>query len=229
VASFWDISVQNAKCINLTVFNYFTISFNIFSDLVVLLYPIPIILKLEIRPRKKFNILFIVATGIIPVLASAVRVWAVVNWSSSLDVLYNWVWCSLFSTVEMCTAIITASLPSLAAMVGKTIKGSTSFSGSGSKSNSRLHTHSRIVSESYARLETGIGGRSAATSRNDNYKEMDVQLTTLETQTPIGSSGHNTSEESILPVQSNVSPSRYQNGELTDVYPERDGMGPMAF
>jgi hypothetical protein len=52
ISGYWDITVH-ATCIDLGKFNMFQVSFNIFTDLVILLLPVPIVMGLKVNKRKK--------------------------------------------------------------------------------------------------------------------------------------------------------------------------------
>jgi hypothetical protein len=59
----WDLSIQNPTCINRNALYFAVNGFNIFTDVVILLLPIRLVLGLQIPSRQKIGLLFIFMTG----------------------------------------------------------------------------------------------------------------------------------------------------------------------
>jgi hypothetical protein len=51
----WDVDIFPKGCINFLAFNYFNAAFHIFTDLALVVLPIPILSGLQISRRKKCN------------------------------------------------------------------------------------------------------------------------------------------------------------------------------
>ncbi|KAH0553150.1 hypothetical protein GP486_006665 [Trichoglossum hirsutum] len=94
---------------------------NIFVDLVIYLLPIPVVRKLQINSRKKISIYVIISLAFIPVVASALRLYAIVVWARSSDMLWNWPLVLIWGNIEVSVAITVASFPSLTALIRKTM------------------------------------------------------------------------------------------------------------
>ena len=71
--------------------------------------------------RKLVSIYVIISLGFIPVIASALRLYAVIIWSRSHDMLWNWPLVLIWGNIEVSVAITVASFPSLTALVRKTM------------------------------------------------------------------------------------------------------------
>ena len=58
----WDRS-QNGNCINLTAFWYANAGFSLFSDIAILVFPIPVISTLHLPWRQKMSLILVFAVG----------------------------------------------------------------------------------------------------------------------------------------------------------------------
>lgn len=62
----WDHSPElGAKCVDGTKFYYFYCSMSIFTDILLLVLPIPIILRLQLRPKVKYGLVAMFASGLL--------------------------------------------------------------------------------------------------------------------------------------------------------------------
>ncbi|KAI9865651.1 MAG: hypothetical protein M1813_002109 [Trichoglossum hirsutum] len=120
ISNFW-LSHKEEGCINILHFIQFNAAFNIFVDLLIYILPIPVVRKLQINPRKKISIYVIISLGFIPVIASALRLYAIVIWARSSDMLWNWPLVLIWGNIEVSVAITVASFPSLTALIRKTM------------------------------------------------------------------------------------------------------------
>ena len=60
----WDATVEGS-CINLVAFSYFTNITNLLTDIWVFLLPVPIIFRLHINQRRKFELAGVFAIGLL--------------------------------------------------------------------------------------------------------------------------------------------------------------------
>ncbi|KAI9868537.1 MAG: hypothetical protein M1813_005981 [Trichoglossum hirsutum] len=104
---------ESTRCINIPAFLTANASLNALSDVVIWFMPIPIILTLRINYRKKIAILTCIALGFISVSASIYRLYAVIRYSKLTGYSWKWVLVPLAAVVELTSAIIATSLPSI--------------------------------------------------------------------------------------------------------------------
>ncbi|KAF5026593.1 hypothetical protein F66182_1319 [Fusarium sp. NRRL 66182] len=109
IRGFWDLSVKS-HCIKLKVMWYTNVAGNIVTDLIVLLLPIPAIVRLNLPTRQKWYLVGIFALGTFTVVISFIRIPFL---SDSLDVTWVQVKSTLWSIVEITSAILCACLPTL--------------------------------------------------------------------------------------------------------------------
>ncbi|KAI9763513.1 MAG: hypothetical protein M1840_000466 [Geoglossum simile] len=118
--NFWN-STTHESCIGILPFITVNAAINIFIDLIVCILPIPVVRKLQLNQRKKISIYIIISLGFIPVIASALRLYAIIFWSRSHDMLWNWTLVLICGNIEVSVAITVASFPSLTALIRKTM------------------------------------------------------------------------------------------------------------
>ena len=102
------------KCYDPTRLWVFTSAVNLFTDVLILLLPIPTLLGLRIPMSKRLALVGIFSVGIMAIIASCVRMWVMALWSESpqnsavfgSDLL-------LWGQVETNSGIVSASVPFL--------------------------------------------------------------------------------------------------------------------
>ena len=110
-----EILLQDSgSCHDLHGIYYGQAAFNILSDIVILLLPMPVLHALQMDQNKRFALIGVFSLGSIAVLASILRVYALSLWSApDADVPYAGANILIWSQIEINTAIISASIPSL--------------------------------------------------------------------------------------------------------------------
>lgn len=63
VSAFWDLTITNGHCVDKRFLWFFNASFSIFTDIVLLALPIPVLLKLVIPKNQKILLVGIFALG----------------------------------------------------------------------------------------------------------------------------------------------------------------------
>ncbi|KAF2684461.1 hypothetical protein K458DRAFT_388936 [Lentithecium fluviatile CBS 122367] len=102
------------KCYDPTKLWVFTAAVNLFTDVLIMLLPIPTLLGLRVPMSKRLALVGIFSVGIMAIVASCVRMWVMALWSESpqnsalfgADLL-------LWGQVETNSGIISASVPFL--------------------------------------------------------------------------------------------------------------------
>ncbi|KAL2071916.1 hypothetical protein VTL71DRAFT_13151 [Oculimacula yallundae] len=112
IAGSFDKSVD-AKCVDLNAVAYANAGVGIFQDIVILILPIPEILKLNMKPRKKILLLVMFSVGTIAVITSILRLPYLHDFATSLDQTWDNQTGSLWSLAEQSAAIICACMPAV--------------------------------------------------------------------------------------------------------------------
>ncbi|KAI9051567.1 hypothetical protein LZ554_004612 [Drepanopeziza brunnea f. sp. 'monogermtubi'] len=105
-------------CNNLAASYYSMSSINVFTDIVILVMPLPTLAKLQINIRKKWALMGIFMTGGVAIAASCLRFYALHVYDTTDDVAYDAIY------IEVNMAIITASAPALRPLFKRTFAGS---------------------------------------------------------------------------------------------------------
>ncbi|KAL4877905.1 hypothetical protein BJY04DRAFT_230323 [Aspergillus karnatakaensis] len=119
----WDPSFPEG-CNNLPAAYFSTAAITIFTDLVILVMPLPQIVKLNLNRRRKYALIAIFLTGTFASAASIARLNSLYKYTTTDDVSYDAIQILLWSQIEVNVAIISASAPSLRPLFRRLFKGS---------------------------------------------------------------------------------------------------------
>ncbi|RPA83998.1 hypothetical protein BJ508DRAFT_317650 [Ascobolus immersus RN42] len=139
VADAWGPNFP-AGCNDLVIVYYWQASFNILTDIIILVLPFPTLRRLQVNQAKKWALFGIFGVGSIAVIASIVRINALYIYQHSKDVPYDAIYLLLWSQIELNVAIISASAPALkplfrsvfgASVFGKSNQGKSMYGNNG--------------------------------------------------------------------------------------------------
>jgi hypothetical protein len=167
----WSVEILfqgKGSCTDLHPIYYSQAAFNILSDLVILLLPMPVLYSLQMRTNKRLALIGIFSCGSMAVIASVLRIWALTQWSAPMaDIPYQGANILIYSQIEINAAIISASIPSLKPLFKRTF--GTTMGATGGKSyqhpyggrsygnfstahSRRLHSNAEVGLESSASI-----------------------------------------------------------------------------
>ncbi|RSL57749.1 hypothetical protein CEP54_008131 [Fusarium duplospermum] len=112
IASIWDRNLE-AKCINLPALGYAGAITSIVEDIVILILPIPELLKLQLNRGKKIVLLLMFSIGSFACVTSMIRLKYIVGFGNTLDATWDNVYIVIWSIIKLSCALICASLPAL--------------------------------------------------------------------------------------------------------------------
>ncbi|TIC92381.1 hypothetical protein CH35J_010247 [Colletotrichum higginsianum] len=118
VRSIWDRSV-NGRCFDTAAISYGGAACSILEDFVLILMPLPELLKLKLSKRKKSALVFMFGIGSFACVASMVRLKYLVTFVHSFDATWDNVYLVIWSSIELNLAIICGSLPALRSLFKK--------------------------------------------------------------------------------------------------------------
>ncbi|RPA76939.1 hypothetical protein BJ508DRAFT_213248 [Ascobolus immersus RN42] len=145
------------KCHNLVPIYYLQAGFNIVSDIVILLLPLPTLLKLQVNKAKKIALISIFSFGSIAVIASIVRITALYKYHHSKDIPEDGMWLLTWSQIEINVAIITGCAPALKPLMKRTFGSSffgKSFYGAGYASKGQYESNASRARKGDLRLDS---------------------------------------------------------------------------
>ncbi|KAI1979614.1 hypothetical protein LOZ53_006315 [Ophidiomyces ophidiicola] len=112
MARVWDRSIPGA-CINFTAFWYMNAAWNISTDLLIFLLPMPLIHTLSLPTRSKIGLTAVFAMGLFVCATSILRMKSLDVSSKSPDPSHGTLISTMWTTIEANTGIICACLPML--------------------------------------------------------------------------------------------------------------------
>ncbi|KAI1477934.1 hypothetical protein K445DRAFT_307757 [Daldinia sp. EC12] len=147
----WDTSIPGGFCINYGVLVLVAGVINVITDFVILALPIPMILRLQVTKQKRFQLVFIFATGSSACIVSIIRLAYSLVVSSTADVSWDNVPPGFVSAAELLVGILAASIPTYGPLfrryiAGTTVRSSQRYGRSKGQISSQLHSASISVS-----------------------------------------------------------------------------------
>ncbi|KAN0115222.1 hypothetical protein V8E51_004766 [Hyaloscypha variabilis] len=132
ISGVWDV-LQHGNCVDLHAFTYTTGGLFIALDVIILILPIPCLVKLKMDRKKKINVIFMFSIGVVACITSVVRLHFIVCFANSSDPTWDDVDAAIWSTLEFSVATICACLPAIRALFSHwfpSLFGSTNISSS---------------------------------------------------------------------------------------------------
>ncbi|KAI6319271.1 hypothetical protein MCOR14_001479 [Pyricularia oryzae] len=113
MAAVWDRSIEDAKCLSLNGIAWAGGASAIFEDVVILLLPIPEVMKLQLTLQKKIAVYMMFAVGSFACLTSIIRLKYVHLFGNTKDESWENVDVLIWSIMEVSVAVVCACLPAL--------------------------------------------------------------------------------------------------------------------
>ncbi|KAL2879486.1 hypothetical protein SGCOL_005091 [Colletotrichum sp. CLE4] len=112
IQSIWDRSIQG-RCLNVSAISYGGAACSIIEDIILIVIPIPELMKLQLGKKKRSALVCMFAVGSFACVASMIRLKYLISFANSFDSTWDNVDVVLWSSVELNLAIICGSLPAL--------------------------------------------------------------------------------------------------------------------
>lgn len=132
----WDITILDAKCINRSALFQSTAILGVVTDVLIILIPIPMIIKLHMSRAKKVGLLLMFTVGSATVITSIVRLVLLITILTDADQSWGGGPVCLWICVEANLLIMCASLPTLRLFFRTVAPNLMSSSGGNSKTTS---------------------------------------------------------------------------------------------
>ncbi|KAL4972068.1 hypothetical protein BDW66DRAFT_155060 [Aspergillus desertorum] len=142
VAKFWDPTIDG-YCLDKKALWFSNSGIHIFTDIVLLIFPMPVLKNLQLPRRQRFALMAVFALGVFVLVTSILRLHSLLVISDSEDPTYDNVGAATWSAVECNVAIICACLPATRAFISKLIP--RLFSTRKSKSTTNPYGRSRSM------------------------------------------------------------------------------------
>ncbi|KAM3071861.1 hypothetical protein ACMFMG_009716 [Clarireedia jacksonii] len=180
LSHYWLLTFQpQPECINQVVHLAFAGSFNTLTDFVVVIFPVPTVLKLQIPRRQRLIVVLLFATGLLVCVAGAVRTYYTYIETTDPDSTWNTYWVWVTSCIELYVGIIGASIPATKPFFKRYLPrllDSTFIS-------SRSNAHYIISSADKGPFSISVTNTSGSRSRPPSH--MDIELGTIKSPTQV--------------------------------------------
>ena len=168
ISLIWTVSPAPGKCLPRWSIQLASSSLNLFTDVFILLMPLPILLTLSMVKHKKLEVLGIFSIGAIAVVASAIRISTIHQLSYSRDLTWDGYALSVWSAVELNVGMICASLLAIKPLCKSASDRLTGYvrSVTGTRSG-RSQTHTtKTEEEGFSRSDTAVESRQSMAPKN---------------------------------------------------------------
>ncbi|KAK4182848.1 hypothetical protein QBC35DRAFT_467775 [Podospora australis] len=164
IGKMWDLLGElKGTCINTTAFFYFTSSFNILTDIIILGLPIKTLLGINRPQKEKIALVSIFGIGTFATITSIIRLHTIYTYTLAVDPFQEGILVNLWSVLEVNVAIICATAPALKPLFHpealRKIKQASSGSGSS------YVPPNRSEYEFHSRGRSGLGSRTGIKSK----------------------------------------------------------------
>jgi hypothetical protein len=112
VEAYWDGSIPG-RCVDNTAVRWSWAAFNTFLDVWVCLMPLPVIHRLHMSPLKKTGVMILFALGLFVCVASAIRMGALVDSTTTKDRTWGSFSTLAWSSIEASCGLICTCIPHL--------------------------------------------------------------------------------------------------------------------
>ncbi|KAF2138879.1 uncharacterized protein K452DRAFT_311331 [Aplosporella prunicola CBS 121167] len=185
ISTYWNsyVGVGSGECIDVNTFFLALGIMNMVNDVIILVIPIPQILKLHMNTRKKISIVGILLLGGFVCVASCIRIYYLTRWSAAKDISWAMGPVFIWSSVEPAIGIVSACLPTLGPLfhfARDRSYGSSSNNRSGYTPHTGASAGWRNKSNSGAQATFG-GGRFFRDDKTDTFvrEEDEINLTSI--------------------------------------------------
>ncbi|KAF9889398.1 hypothetical protein FE257_007299 [Aspergillus nanangensis] len=153
VAKFWDTSIKGF-CLDKTALWFSNSAIHIFTDILILIYPMPVLKNLQIPKRQKIALMGVFALGAFVLVTSILRLQSLLVISHSTDPTYDNPGAATWSAVECNVAIICACLPGTRAFISRLLPRFFSSRSANYRSRSKTNNPARSRSTNFTNLQT---------------------------------------------------------------------------
>ncbi|KAM0609217.1 hypothetical protein ACHAO3_001457 [Verticillium nonalfalfae] len=123
----WDISIPNGQCIppaHLKFAAFFNSSVSVVTDFIFAVLPVPILWNVQLNWKVKSAVAAILSLGIFATAAAIVKITFLGQYGKHGDFLFDSSDLTIWTTVEICTAIVAACIPCLKPLFKAMLRGS---------------------------------------------------------------------------------------------------------
>ncbi|KAJ5773208.1 hypothetical protein N7457_008104 [Penicillium paradoxum] len=172
LAKFWDDTVPGF-CFNKKALWFSNSAIHILTDILILIYPMPVLRSLQLPRKQKLALMAVFALGGFVLITSILRLQALLVISNSNDPTYDNVGAAAWSAVECNVAIICACLPGTRAFLSKFLPQIFSTRSNGYRSKPTRPSHHALTGNGNTTvLASVVGGREHNSAYDHDLEDL---------------------------------------------------------
>ncbi|POS80965.1 hypothetical protein DHEL01_v200638 [Diaporthe helianthi] len=171
IAYGWDQTIPGGSCVKYGLLVLVAGVLNVVTDLIILVLPIPSVLRLQISKQKKYLIIFTFAMGSSACIISIIRLAFSVNVGSTSDVSWTNVPSAFVTAAELMVGLLATSIPTYRPLYRRFVQRFTSQKSSGQ--DYQQGSHENPASHS---VKVSAGATTPANSEGIHYTSQ-IELT----------------------------------------------------
>ncbi|KAK1622158.1 hypothetical protein BDP81DRAFT_155037 [Colletotrichum phormii] len=236
IQSIWNRAIPS-QCLNISAISNGGAAFSIFEDMILIILPIPELLKLHLDRKKKAALFGMLALGSFACIASMIRLKYMITFAHSFDPTWDYVDVVDWSSLELNAAVMCGSLPALrplfikARTLASAIKlssGSGAPTSTSGKLDQHQQRHSFAVGNIAPRPSRSHQASAQSWPADADTDQKPIRLDSLETESaPSDSkSNHYYRETAIEGSGSDLDSGPWSAGAASAVFDEEQMKGP---
>ncbi|PVH86400.1 hypothetical protein DL98DRAFT_567785 [Cadophora sp. DSE1049] len=113
VAFFWNRDIRSGTCMDVNALAYANSAMSIIQDLLIVILPLPMLVKLNMGRKKKIGVGFMFAVGSFGCVVSMIRLKSLLSFGNSLDPSWDYVNVVIWTIVELAVAMVCSCFPAI--------------------------------------------------------------------------------------------------------------------
>ncbi|KAH6668361.1 hypothetical protein B0J14DRAFT_452413, partial [Halenospora varia] len=113
VAFFWNRDIRGGTCMDVNKLAYANSAMSIIQDLLIVILPLPVLVKLNMGRKKKIGVGFMFAVGSFGCVVSMIRLKSLLSFGNSLDPSWDYVNVVIWTIVELAVAMVCSCFPAI--------------------------------------------------------------------------------------------------------------------
>ncbi|KAF2642253.1 hypothetical protein P280DRAFT_422749 [Massarina eburnea CBS 473.64] len=125
VQAFWNRDIKHAKCLDINTIAYANSGAAIVQDVLLLIFPLVYIQKLNMKRYKKIAVGLVFSVGTFGCIATIIRLHSLLSFKTTIDPTWDYVPVTIWTELELASCFVCVSLPAirilLASLVPKSL------------------------------------------------------------------------------------------------------------
>lgn len=181
----WTDGSQADLCMNVNTLAYSAASFSIAQDLIILILPLPLLMRLNTSWRNKAGIILMFSLGVFVLVTSCVRLRYITKFGETINPSWDLADPLIWSGVEVAVSIIVACLPAIRVLIVRVLPGILTSITSG-RHTSRTGYVKDTNNSSLTRSGRQASGRRSVTFFSSRDKDGDGNESQIELGLQLG-------------------------------------------